>query len=72
MKLLSTKLKEILFGSVGACEGGTPLRAELSYPLLDGTRKYIYWEGNSGLIVTMWKKIEKLEKELEELKSKKK
>jgi len=71
MKLLSKKLLEALFGQVGRFEGGTPVRAQLEYPILDGSKKSVYWEGNLGLIITMRQKIEKLEKELEELKSKK-
>lgn len=65
-------MKELLFGGVGTIEGGTPLRAELSTPKLEGYRKTFYWEGNKGLIVHMLEKIEELEKEVSELKSKKK
>lgn len=70
--MLSTKLKEILFGGIDKIEGGTPSRAQLTFPKLDGSRKDIYWEGNKGLIITMWEKIEKLELELEKQRSKQK
>jgi len=39
MKLLSKKLLEALFGQVGRFEGGTPVRAQLEYPILDGSKK---------------------------------
>ena len=66
-KTLSTKLKDILFGDIDVIEGGKTLRKDLSYPKLDGSKEYIYWEGNLGLIITMWQKIEKLEKRVAEL-----
>ena len=65
MKFLSTKLKEILLGSADEIDGGTPLRSQISSPMLDGTRKYYYWEGNKGLLVSLLERIEKLEKEIE-------
>jgi hypothetical protein len=69
--MLSKKLLQILFGKISKVEGGTPVRASLNYPELDGKEKKIYWEGNTGLIITMWEKIEKLESEIEEFKIKK-
>jgi hypothetical protein len=66
----SKKVEHILLGKTDTLEGGTPLRKSLSYPLLNGLIKTIYWEGNKGLIITMYEKIEELEKKIIELEMK--
>lgn len=71
MKLTSTKLKELLFGEIEELHGGTPLRGRIESPQLDGSTRYFYWPGNEGLIISMLKRIEKLEEQLEK-KTKKK
>ena len=70
MKRLSKKLQDVLFGKSNI-EAGLPVRATLNYPSLDGSTKTIYWEGNRGIIIPIYEKIEGLEKEVEELKKKK-
>ena len=72
MKTLSKKLAELLFGSRRKLDGRIPLRANLSIPKLDGGQKTVHWEGNRALIFYLYEKIEKLEQEVEELKSKNK
>ena len=62
--MLSKKIAQILFGSYSKLEGGTPIRATLENPQIDGTAKFYRWEGNKGLIVTMLERIEKLEEEV--------
>jgi len=68
MKTLTRKIKEILFGDAEKIDGGTPLQANLSWPISNGRIKYYYWEGNKGLIVTLLERIEKLEEKTSKLK----
>lgn len=70
IKLLSKKLLELLFGNCQSVVGGTPLVADITYPYIENGEeryKHIKWDGNKGLIVTSFEKIEKLEKEIEKL-----
>jgi len=71
MKTTSRKIKELLFGNCDDLVGGTPIRAEITYPNMDGYRNHIYWDGNKGLIVSLFERIEKIEKDLESIKYKK-
>lgn len=68
-KLLSKRTADILFGKYDKLEGGTPVMANLNFPVIGSFNKTINWEGNKGLIITLWEKIEKLEKEVGELKT---
>lgn len=70
MNTLSKRLQKTLLGGIEYVIGGTPLRASLQIPLPNGCNKMIYWEGNKGLIIHLFEKIEKLEDEIEELISK--
>ena len=69
MTTLSGKLKNILFGSCSIAGDGLPLRAYMKIPLINGEIKKMYWEGNLGIITTLWNKIDKLEEKILELKS---
>lgn len=67
MTTRAKKLQELLFGKVDKLKGGTPVVANLQYPTLDGYKKTIYWTGAEGIIIHLCKKIESLEKKVEEL-----
>ena len=62
MRFLSTKLKNILFGNIRIIHDDISKGKTLTYPRGDGNYGAIRWKGNVGLIVTMWRRILRLEK----------